>query len=60
MQCYNCEKWSHMANNCWYNKDKGPTKGNEEGENLARQDSDDYEDMVVIAAVADDHFESKI
>ena len=28
--------------------------------NLARQDSDDYDDMVVMIAVADDHVESKI
>ena len=28
--------------------------------NLARQNSDDYEDMMVMAAVVDDHVSSKI
>lgn len=49
-----------MAKNCWYDKDKGSKKGKEEGAKLARQDSDDFEDMVVMVAVADDHVESKI
>lgn len=49
-----------MAKNYWYRKDKGATKENEEGANLARQDSNDYEDMVVMATVADDHVNFKI
>ncbi|XP_050889926.1 uncharacterized protein LOC127095255 [Lathyrus oleraceus] len=49
-----------MAKNCRYNKDKGAKKGKEEEVNLARQDSDDYEDMVVMATVAADHVDSKI
>ena len=54
MQCYN------SYNNCWYRKDKGSTS-KDEGENLARQDSDDSEGgMVVMAVVADNHVESKI
>ena len=49
-----------MAKNCWYRKDKGSTS-KDEGENLARQDSDDSEGgMVVMAVVADNHVESKI
>lgn len=48
-----------MTKNFWYNKDKGSTKDKEEGANLARQHSDDSEDMVVMAAVADDYVESK-
>ncbi|XP_058732636.1 uncharacterized protein LOC131604194 [Vicia villosa] len=43
-----------------HEKDNGATKGKDEGENPARQDSDDYEDMVVVAAVADEHVNSKI
>lgn len=49
-----CEKWGHLAKNCWYRKDNGATKDREEGANLARQDSNGYEDMVVMAAVVDD------
>lgn len=49
-----------MDKYCWYNKDKGSTKGKDKGANLACQDSYDYEDMVVVAAVADDHVVSKI
>ncbi|XP_050876469.1 uncharacterized protein LOC127080179 [Lathyrus oleraceus] len=60
VQLYKCEKWGHMAKNYWYNKDKGATKDKEDGLNLARQDSNDYEDMVVMDVVADDHVESKI
>ncbi|XP_050919532.1 uncharacterized protein LOC127137085 [Lathyrus oleraceus] len=60
VEFYNCEKWGHLAKNDWYNKYKGATKSKEEGANLARQDSDDYEDMVVMAAFADDHIDSKI
>lgn len=60
MQCYNWEKWGHLAKNCWHNKDKGATKGKEEEANLARQDSDDYEDTMIMAVVADDHVDSKI
>ncbi|XP_050885286.1 uncharacterized protein LOC127088725 [Lathyrus oleraceus] len=41
-------------------KDKGSTKGKDKRVNLARQDSDDSDDMVVTAAVADDHVEFKI
>lgn len=60
MQCYNYEKWGHLAKNGWYRKDMGATKGNEEGANLTHQDSDDYEDMMVMAVVANDHVDSKI
>lgn len=60
VQCYKCEKWGHLDKNFWYNKEKGETNGKEEGVNLAHQDSDDYEDMVVMAAIADDHVDSKI
>ncbi|XP_058727027.1 uncharacterized protein LOC131598445 [Vicia villosa] len=61
VQCYNCEKWGHMSKHCWYRKNNGSTKGKNEGANLARQDSDDSEGgMVVMAAVADNHVESKM
>ncbi|XP_050885188.1 uncharacterized protein LOC127088300 [Lathyrus oleraceus] len=60
VQCYNCEKWGHLAKHCWSRKDKGETKGKDEGENLARQDSDNYEDLVFMAAVVDEHVDSKI
>ncbi|XP_050915671.1 uncharacterized protein LOC127130746 [Lathyrus oleraceus] len=60
VQCYSCEKWGHLAKNCCYRKYKGAKKGNNEVANLARQDSYDYEDMVVMAAVANDHVECKI
>lgn len=60
MQCYNYGKWGHLAKNFWYNKDKGATKVKEEKENLACQDSDDFEDMVVMATATDDHVDSKI
>lgn len=43
-----------MAKNYWYKK------GKNEGENLARQDLDDYEDMVVMTAVIDEHVNTKI
>ena len=49
-----------MAKNFLYNKDKGATKGKEEGANLARQDSDDFKDMMVMAPLVDDHVESNI
>lgn len=49
-----------MAKNYWYNKNKGVTKGNKEEANLAHQDSDDFEDMVVRGAIADDHVKTKI
>ncbi|XP_050920350.1 uncharacterized protein LOC127137984 [Lathyrus oleraceus] len=60
VHCYNCEKWGHLAKNCWYNKVKGVTKGKEEGANLAHQDSDEYEDMMVMDIVADDYVDSNI
>lgn len=60
MQCYNCEKWGHLAKDYWYTKDNGSTKGEDEGANLARQYLDDYDDIMVMDAVADDHVESKI
>lgn len=60
MQFYNCEKWGHLTKNCWYNKEKGATKGKEEGANLAHQDLNDYEDMVVMVAVAYDQVDSKM
>ncbi|XP_058722921.1 uncharacterized protein LOC131594735 [Vicia villosa] len=61
VQCYNCEKWGHMSKHCWYKKDNGSTKGKDEGAKLARQDSDDSEEgMVVMAAITDNHVESKI
>ncbi|XP_058776276.1 uncharacterized protein LOC131650590 [Vicia villosa] len=41
-------------------KDNGLTKRKDEGANLARQDSDDSEGMVVMVAVVDNHVESKI
>ena len=40
-------------------KDKGSTKGKDEEVNLARQYSDDSDDILVMVAVADDHVESK-
>jgi hypothetical protein len=56
VQCYNFDKWGHLAKHCRYKKDNGSTKGNNEKVNLTHQDSDD---MVVMDAVADDHVESK-
>ncbi|XP_050896654.1 uncharacterized protein LOC127103437 [Lathyrus oleraceus] len=41
-------------------KYKGSTKGKDEGANLARQDLDDYDNMVVMAAVADEHVKFEI
>lgn len=38
VQCYSCEKWGHLAKNYWYRKDRGATKGKEEGENRAHED----------------------
>lgn len=49
-----------MAKHCWSRKDKGATKGKEEGENLARQGSDDSEYLVFMAAVADEDVDSKV
>lgn len=34
-QCYNCEKWGHLAKHYWYRKVKGLTKGKDKGVNLA-------------------------
>lgn len=60
VQCYNYEKWGHLAKNYWYKKDKGGTKcKDDKGENLARQDSDDFGGMVLVAVVADEHVDSK-
>lgn len=56
-QCNIYDKWGHSAKNCWYRKDKGEAKGKEEGGNLAQHD---FNDMVVMVAVADDHVDSKI
>ncbi|XP_058726405.1 uncharacterized protein LOC131597746 [Vicia villosa] len=41
-------------------KDNGLIKGKDEGVNLACKDSDDYEGMVVMVAIAYNHIESKI
>ncbi|XP_058742623.1 uncharacterized protein LOC131615147 [Vicia villosa] len=41
-------------------KDKGVTKGKDERVNLARQDSNDYDDLVLMVASVDEHVESKI
>ncbi|XP_058775468.1 uncharacterized protein LOC131649727 [Vicia villosa] len=59
VEFYNCEKWVHLAKNCWNKKYKGATKSKDEGANLARQDSNDFEDMVVMDVVADDHVDSR-
>lgn len=59
VQYYNYEKWHHLAKNCFYKKDKRATKGkDDEGENLARQDSYDLDGMVLMVAVADEHVDS--
>ncbi|XP_058784851.1 uncharacterized protein LOC131659715 [Vicia villosa] len=60
VQCYNCKKRGHLSKHCWYRKDNRSTKGGDEGANLARQNLDDSEGMMVMAAVADNHIESKI
>lgn len=54
MQCYNYEKYGHLGKNYWYKRGK-----NEES-NLALQDSDDSEEMVVMVAVGDEHVDTKI
>lgn len=43
---YKYEKWDHLSKNFWYEKDKGGTKGKDEGTNLARQYSVDFILMV--------------
>lgn len=49
-----------MAKNCWYKKDKGAVKGkDDEGENLACQDTNDFDDMVLITTVVYEHVNSK-
>ncbi|XP_050877295.1 uncharacterized protein LOC127081048 [Lathyrus oleraceus] len=60
VQCYNSEKWGHLAKHYWYRKDKRSTKGKDEGVNLARQDLDDFNDMMVMVIVTDDHVKCKI
>ncbi|XP_058775966.1 uncharacterized protein LOC131650264 [Vicia villosa] len=60
VQCYHCENWDHLSKHCWYRKDNGSKKGKDEGENFACLGSDDSEGMMVMAAVADNHVESKI
>lgn len=60
VQYYNCEKLGHLAKHCWSRKDKGATKGNDGGENLARKDSYDSKDLMFMAAVVDEHDDCKI
>ncbi|XP_050896771.1 uncharacterized protein LOC127103563 [Lathyrus oleraceus] len=50
------KSWSNPQKhkNGWYKKVKN------EGASLAHQDSDDYEDMMVMVAVADEHVDTKI
>ncbi|XP_050875659.1 uncharacterized protein LOC127079298 [Lathyrus oleraceus] len=49
------------AKNYWYKKDKGVAKGkDDEGENLACQDSYDFEGVVLMDAVIDEYVDSKI
>lgn len=59
VQCNIRDKWGHSAKNCWYKKSKRATKGKEKGENFAYHDSDDSHDTVVMAAVVDNHVDSK-
>ncbi|XP_058752850.1 uncharacterized protein LOC131626050 [Vicia villosa] len=56
----NFDRISHTksANEAWdilVKKDNGLTKVKDEGANFSRQDSDDFEGMVVMAAVTDNH-----
>lgn len=60
VRCYNCEKWGHLSKNCWSRKDKGATKGKDDGANIARQDSNDSEDLVFMTAIVDEHIDSNI
>lgn len=56
VQCYNCEKWSHMAKDCWYNKGKGVYKDKDGDEaKMAQEDLYGYEIMVFIVAVSNDY-----
>ncbi|XP_050897148.1 uncharacterized protein LOC127103963 [Lathyrus oleraceus] len=51
---------SIAAKNYWYKKDKRATKGkDDEGVNLTHQDSNYYDGMVHMVAVADEHVDSK-
>lgn len=55
VQCYNCNKWGHLAKNCSYKKAKIVAKDKDnEGENIAHEKSKDYETMVFMVAVSDD------
>lgn len=49
-----------MAKNYSYKKEKGVTKGKEEGANLSHKYSDDNEDMIVMVIVVIDFVDSKI
>lgn len=57
---YNCEKWGHLVNIFWYKKEKvaGKDKESEEA-NLAHKESNDFETMMLMAAILDDHMDSK-
>ncbi|XP_058762463.1 uncharacterized protein LOC131635834 [Vicia villosa] len=47
MKCYNCDKWGHMAKECWYNKGKGATKDKDVDEaKIGQEDSYGFETIV--------------
>ncbi|PNX74917.1 hypothetical protein L195_g030846, partial [Trifolium pratense] len=39
IQCYNCEKWGHYANDCWHGNGKQKAKYSDDDANLAQDDS---------------------
>lgn len=60
VKCYNYEKWGHLAKNYEYKKGVEATKDkDDEGENLAHEDSHDSETMVLMATISDEHVDSK-
>ena len=61
MQCYNCEKFGHMAKDCWYNKGKGVAKDNDDDDEakMAQEDSDGEPRVFMVAVSEDCYFDSE-
>lgn len=46
IQCYNCEKFGHFADECWFNQDKKVSRGDKA--KMARDDDEDVQTVLMV------------
>ena len=53
VQCFDCDKYGHIAFECWFNKDN-KSKNDEQKENVAHKDSNLDSDPIMLMATTND------